>query len=72
MALVKTRRNMGGRWRERRDFGARWPPHAASTEIRPRRAETHPILVGVMMDASILLPLSRTGRPRPRPARLIQ
>ena len=37
-------------------------PHAVSTEIRPRRAETHPILVGVMMDASILLPSSRAAR----------
>ena len=25
-------------------------------EIRPRRAETHPILAGVMMDEAILLP----------------
>ncbi len=62
MALVKTRRKMWGRWQERRDFRPRWPPHAAFTEIRPRRAETHPILVGVMMDASILLPPSRAGR----------
>ena len=29
----------------------RWPPHAVSTEIRPRRSETRPILVGVMMGA---------------------
>ena len=63
MALVKTRRKMWGRWQERRDFRPRWPPHAAFTEIRPRRAETHPILVGVVMDASILLPPSRAGRP---------
>ena len=30
-------------------------------EIWPRRAETHPILAGVMMDEAILLP-SQTGR----------
>ena len=34
---------MWERWPERRGFRARWPPHAGSTEIRPRRAETHPI-----------------------------
>ena len=40
----------------------RWPSHAVSTEIRPGRAETHSILAGVMMDASILLPSSRAAR----------
>ena len=64
MALVKTRQNIGGRWQERCDFRARWPPHAVSTEIRPRRAETHPILAGVMMDAAILLPSSAPRGPR--------
>ena len=62
MALVKKDEKMWGRWPERRDFRARWPPHAVSTEIRPRRAETHPILVGVMMGASILLPPSAAPR----------
>ena len=31
-------------------------------EIRPRRAETHPILAGVMMDEAILLPSSGAAR----------
>ena len=31
-------------------------------EIRPRRAETHPILAGVMMDEAILLPSSSAAR----------
>ena len=31
-------------------------------EIRPRRAETHPILAGVMMDVAILLPSSGAAR----------
>ena len=62
MALVKKDEEMWGRWPERRGFRARWPPHAASTEIRPRRAETHPILAGVMMDEAILLPSSAAAR----------
>ena len=61
MALVKKDEEMRGRWPERRGLCARWPPHVASTEIRPRRAENHPILVGVVMDASILLPPSRAA-----------
>jgi hypothetical protein len=31
-------------------------------EIRPRRAESHPIVAGVMMDEAILLPFSRAAR----------
>ena len=31
-------------------------------EIRPRRAETHPIPAGVMMDEAILLPSSGAAR----------
>ena len=64
MALVKKDEEMWGRWPERRGFRARWPPHAVATEIRPRRAETHPILAGVMMDAAILLPSSAPRGPR--------
>jgi len=40
-------------------------------EIRPRRAETHPILAGVMMDEAILLPsygAARAARRRRRAA----
>ena len=62
MALVKKDEIMWGRWPERRGFRARWPPHAVYLEIRPRRAETHPILAGVMMDVAILLPFSRAAR----------
>ena len=47
---------------ERRGFRARWPSHTVSMEIRPRRAETHPILAGVMMDVAILLPSSGAAR----------
>jgi hypothetical protein len=38
-------------------------------EIRPRRAETHPIVAGVMMDEAILLPSSAEGR-APRAAEM--
>ena len=64
MALVKKDEEMWGGWPERRGFRARWPSHTVSMEIRPRRAETHPILAGVMMDAAILLPSSAPRGPR--------
>ena len=62
MALVKKDGKMWERWPERRGFRARWPPHAVKLEIRPRRAETHLILAGVMMDVAILLPSSGAAR----------
>ena len=43
-------------------------------EIRPRRAETHPILAGVMMDEAILLPsygAARAARAAAAAARLL-